>query len=114
MAGIVLSVKSRDIITQIWLPTCKQRRRDRVHRKANYALRQHCKQPGSREGEGSIEWTWRAHPTATLREEEGRRADGTTIGGDESLPLGRESTERGICGEFVGTAKQTAGMCGIQ
>ena len=108
--GVVLSVKQKDIITQIWLPSTKLRKRERVHAKAHEALAQHCKQLLCAEGgacKASIEWTWRAHPTATLGENDVRSGEPPSLGGDDPQPRG----DRGMCGECIGTAKQS---CGIQ
>lgn len=112
--GIVLSVKSRDIITQIWLPTTKQRKREKVHAKATEALATHCRQLLNPESPSKVrvEWTWRAHPTTTHKNDlvsiRGERA--TSSGGD-TQSTDPTRNDRGSCGECVGNAKAS---CAIQ
>ena len=78
--GIVLSIKERDVITQIWLPNLRPRQKQKVHELASQALQEHCPllfESEAREGlcSGStrgasvlnssrLGWSFRAHPTA--------------------------------------------------
>lgn len=92
--GIVLSIKAKDIIIQVWLPSTGPRRRNKVRSIAEGALKQYCPQFVDEPGKPRLEWTWRAHPTATLLKKPGEE------GGEEDvLPSGEGS--RGSCGECL-------------
>jgi len=106
--GIVLSVKPNDIITQIWLPSNKTSRRNKVQTIATAALQQHCKPLLGIESSGKsrIDWTWRVHPTSTLTvAPEGMRAERGSLG-ESGLPR----KERGACGECVELPRKCAIM----
>ena len=101
--GIVLSVKAKDIIVQVWLPDTKTRKQKKVQDVATKALSVNCKElNGSKVAK--VEWSWRAHPTAkSLAPLQQRRT--CSLADDDpvttSVPGGGD--KRGMCGECVGT-----------
>lgn len=93
--GIVLSIKAKDIIIQIWLQSTGPRRRNKVRTIAEGALKQYCPQFVDEPGKPRLEWTWRAHPTATLLKKPGDVDEE----GEVDVPQGEGS--RGSCGECL-------------
>ena len=130
--GIVLSVKERDVLTQIWLSSNRPRQKQKVQELASQALQEHCPLlfTGQTEGlcgsrRGAVEWRWRAHPTALTSTKEqlkplkmGEKRDASKPMGDvDDLPApghqGDTSEERGSCGECLGGATALRGGCAI-
>jgi len=101
--GIVLSIKAKDIIIQMWCPSNKTKRREKVQDVAMVALNQYCPklvQPGPGKV-NPLEWTWRAHPTATLTPV---KKKSVSEGGEEDNLPGETggAANRGSCGECMG------------
>jgi len=104
--GIVLSIKAKDIILQLWCPSNIPKKYNKVQKVAMTTLSQYCaglvaEKPGR---PSPLEWTWRAHPTATSTpvkkksNAEGSEPD-ENMGAAEAS-LGEHS--RGSCGECIG------------
>jgi len=101
--GIVLSIKAKDIIIQMWLPSTSTTRRNKVKKAAEEALRNYCPQVDS--GGHKLDWTWRAHPTVM------KKPDGDShLKAEATLP-GEDGLPRGSCGECLGKWKSD---CSIQ
>jgi translation initiation factor 4E len=98
--GIVLSIKSKDTIIQLWLPNTKRSKREKVKQYAEEALKAYLPQfvdePG---GKNRLEWTWRAHPTVTAKPKSAEKGDGESV--DTTIP--GEMGSRGSCGECLRT-----------
>ena len=100
--GIVLSVKTKDIILQLWLPTCREKVRKKVQDRADAILKQHCAQLTGNCKVQNVDWTWRAFPTASMLPptDEARAAEKAKA--DMGMPGDSHKQGRGMCGECVG------------
>lgn len=101
--GIVLSIKTKDTIIQLWCESNKSKHYNRVQAVASEVLNHYCKH--LLEEPDSLQWTWRPHPTAQIEEKKDRKRKGNKdVQEDDTLnDMALPTDNRGSCGECLRT-----------